>query len=79
MASKEKLFKKPPTVDGLYTFDEVVEKACDGLLDCQIKYSIRRIQEMEESLSNLERELDDFLFQRNNALPVNLNKTDRAQ
>jgi len=44
-----------------YSFSEVVEKACDELMDRQIKYSIKRILEMEESLSVIEKELDDFL------------------
>jgi hypothetical protein len=47
---------------GLYVFSDVVDKACKGLLDRQIKYSIRRIREMEGLLCDLERELDDFLF-----------------
>jgi hypothetical protein len=53
--------QKMPEV-GLYTFSDVVDKACEGLLDRQIKYSIRRIREMEELLCVLERELNDFLF-----------------
>ena len=67
MASKEKLHEKHLKVTGIYTFDEVVDKACEELMECQIKYSIRRIQEMEESLICLEQELDDFLFQKNRA------------
>ena len=47
---------------GLYVFSDIVDKACKGLLDRQIKYSIRRIREMEDKLCVLERELDDFLF-----------------
>jgi hypothetical protein len=47
---------------GFYAFSDVVDKACEGLMDRQIKYSIRRIQEMKEQLRELERELDDFLF-----------------
>ena len=43
------------------TFSEVVEKACEKLMDRQIKYSIKRIHEMEENLSAIERELDEFL------------------
>jgi hypothetical protein len=44
-----------------YSFSSVVDEACEKLKDRQIKYSIRRIQEMEERLYNLEKELDDFL------------------
>jgi hypothetical protein len=47
---------------GVYAFSDVVDKACEGLIDRQIKYSIRRIREMEEQLFQLERELDDFLL-----------------
>jgi hypothetical protein len=47
---------------GLYVFSDVVDKACEGLMDRYVKYSIRRIREMEERLCKLERELDDFLF-----------------
>jgi SET domain-containing protein len=46
---------------GVYAFSDVVDKACEELEDRQIKYSIRRIREMEERLCELERELDDFL------------------
>jgi len=45
-----------------YAFSDVVDKACEGLLDRQVKYSIRRICEMEDQLSALERELNDFLI-----------------
>jgi len=53
---------------GVYDFSDVVEKACEGLMDRQIKYSIRRIQEMEERLCTLEQELDAFLFQKDREL-----------
>jgi hypothetical protein len=42
-------------------FSEVLDEACERLMNQQIKYSIRRIHTMEEKLLNLERELDDFL------------------
>jgi DNA-dependent RNA polymerase auxiliary subunit epsilon len=47
---------------GLYAFSEVLDKACEGLMDRKVKYSIRRIREMEDQLCELERELDDFLI-----------------
>jgi hypothetical protein len=56
--------KKPEVLPGVYSFSEVVDNACDKLMDKQIKYSIRRIQEMEECLSILEAEIDDFLSQK---------------
>jgi len=43
----------------------MVDRACEQLMDRQIKYSIRRIQSMDERLATLEKELDDFLSQRN--------------
>jgi transposase len=57
--------KKPSSVSDVYTFSEVVDRACEQLMDRQIKYSIRRIQLMDERLAELEKELDDFLSQRN--------------
>lgn len=52
---------KTAAIPEVYTFNDVVDEACGKLMDKQIKYSIRRIVEMEESLDNMERELDDFL------------------
>ncbi|MDR0443011.1 MAG: hypothetical protein LBH44_06365 [Treponema sp.] len=57
--------EKPATVSGVSSFSEVVDEACERLMDRQIKHSIRRIQEMEARLTNLERELDEFLFRGN--------------
>jgi len=52
---------KTAAATDVYTFSNVVDEACDKLLDKQIKNSIRRITEMEERLAIMERELDDFL------------------
>lgn len=49
---------------GVCAFSDVVDSACERLMDRQIKFSIMRIREMEERLSGLERELDSFLFQK---------------
>jgi len=69
MTFKEKSTKKPNEKSAAnadsYTFSDVVDKACEGLMDRQIKYSIRRIQEMENFLYDLEHELDEFLKMRN--------------
>ena len=43
------------------SFSEVLDEACQQLLDRQIKYSIRRIQDMEGRLALLEQELNLFL------------------
>ena len=54
-----------PALDtGFSDFGTVLDRACDGLIDRQIKYSIQRIHEMKERLSNLESELDEFLSSR---------------
>lgn len=50
-----------PENPGDYSFSSVVDEACEKLKDRQIKYSIRRIQEMEERLYNLDKELEEFL------------------
>ena len=44
-----------------YTFSDVVDKACEGLMNRQIKYTIRRIKEMEKRLCDMELELESFL------------------
>ena len=69
MTFKEKSTKKPNEKIAFnaeaYTFSDIVDRACEGLMDRQIKYSIRRIQEMEDFLSCMEQELDEFLKLRN--------------
>ena len=52
---------KPVVMPDIYSFKDVLDKACDELMDKHVNYSIRRIQEMEEFLILLERELDEFL------------------
>jgi len=47
-----------------YTFTDVVDKACSELEERQIRYSIRRIQELDDCLCRLEHELDEFLKNR---------------
>jgi len=59
--SKKKSEEKSQVMTDMYTFSEVVENACEGLMDRQIKYNIRRIQQMEDCLNLLEQELDGFL------------------
>jgi len=44
-----------------YAFSDVVDKACEGLMEKQFRYSIRRINEMDSLLSAMEREIDEFL------------------
>jgi len=61
---EQRITNMVPPQEG-YTFSEVVDEACEKLKNRQIKYSIRRIQEMEDRLYDLERELDIFLMQKN--------------
>ena len=51
--------KTAPVSD--FTFDSLLDETCERLLDRQVKYAIQRIYDMEKRLSNLERELDEFL------------------
>lgn len=44
-----------------FTFDSILDEACERLLDRQVKYSIQRIYELEKRLDILERELDEFM------------------
>lgn len=53
--------EKSTAVQGIYTFSDVVDEACEKLMDRQIRYSIRRIQEMEDLLADIGKELDTFL------------------
>ena len=57
--------KKSTIVSNKASFNEVLDEACEQLMDRQVRYSIRRIEEMGERLAGLERELDEFLSQKN--------------
>jgi hypothetical protein len=57
--------EKPIIISEKTSFDAVLDETCDRLMDRQIQYSIRRIHEMEDHLGALERELDEFLLQKN--------------
>ena len=56
------LDEKHAAVSSYTSFSEVVDEACGKLIDRQVKYSIKRIQKMDEFLADMEQELDDFLF-----------------
>jgi len=62
------LDEKSTAACGTYSFSDVVDEACDKLMSRQIKYSIRRIQELDECLACLEKELDEFLLQKDREL-----------
>jgi hypothetical protein len=55
--------KKPLTLSGNSSFEEVLDSACDRLWDKKVRYSMRRIQELEDYLDVLERELDALALQ----------------
>ena len=44
-----------------FTFDSLLDEACERLLDRQLKYSVQRIRDLEKRLGRLESELDEFL------------------
>ena len=44
------------------SFESVLDNACSRLLDRKIRYSLRRIGELEEILEKTERELDELLL-----------------
>jgi len=50
--------------EGVDEFIDVLDSACEKLMNAQIKYSIRRIREMDERLCLMERELDEFLYKK---------------
>jgi hypothetical protein len=56
--------EKPALVSEKTSFSEVVDEACDRLMDQQARYSIERIAGMENRLAVLEQELDAFLLQK---------------
>jgi hypothetical protein len=47
------------------SFEEVLDDACEKLMERQVQYSIRQIHELENRLDGLERELDEFLLHKN--------------
>ena len=62
------LGEMPSAVSPIISFSDIVDEACDKLMERQIKYSIQRIQKMEECLAALEQELDEFLFKKDRKL-----------
>jgi hypothetical protein len=44
-----------------FTFDSMLDEACERLMDRQLKYSIQRIHELEKRLCLLEQELEEFV------------------
>jgi hypothetical protein len=48
------------------SFKDVVDETCDRLWDKKIRYSIRRIQELADTLEKMEEELDLIIQARTN-------------
>jgi hypothetical protein len=57
MAFEQKpvVLKEPPV------FETVLDSVCERLREKQVRYSIRRIMEMEDELDRLEKELEEFI------------------
>jgi len=43
-------------------FDDLLDDACDRLWEKHVKYSIRRIDQLEQELNRLEKEIEEFRF-----------------
>jgi NADH:ubiquinone oxidoreductase subunit D len=56
--------EKKAMVSDLPSFEAVLDKTCERLQDTKIRYSIRRIQEMEQSLDILEQELEAIILKK---------------
>jgi hypothetical protein len=57
-------YKNPPRAAEELSFEEVLDRACEGLWDKKIQFSIRRLREMEAVLLVMEKELDVLIDQR---------------
>ncbi|MDR1950236.1 MAG: hypothetical protein LBQ38_12655 [Spirochaetaceae bacterium] len=57
--------EKPGERDSIFSedpsFEEVLDHTCERLWDKKVRYSLRRIQEMEDTLGKMEQELDEAL------------------
>ena len=47
-----------------FSFEAVLDTACERLWDIKIQYTIRRIREMDGELAHLERELEEIVMLR---------------
>lgn len=59
--------EKPAIISKDASFSAVLDETCERLIDKQVRYSIRRIHEMDGRLAALERELDEFLLAKDGA------------
>ncbi|MDR2403360.1 MAG: hypothetical protein LBD78_04960 [Spirochaetaceae bacterium] len=44
------------------SFEQVLDETCDRLWDKKVRYSLRRLQEMEDTLGKMEEELREKLL-----------------
>jgi hypothetical protein len=51
------------------SFEAVLDNACSRLWDRKVRYSLRRIQELQDILEKTERELDEMLLRRASVAP----------
>jgi hypothetical protein len=51
------------------SFESMLDTACSRLQDRKVRYSLRRIQELDEILERTERELDEILLWEGRANP----------
>jgi hypothetical protein len=54
--------KEPLVIIEDVSFGAVLDKTCERLWDKKIQYSLRRIRELGDKLSDLETELDELIF-----------------
>ncbi|MDR3248934.1 MAG: hypothetical protein LBT39_09135 [Treponema sp.] len=52
------------------SFDSVLDDACSRLWDRKVRYTLRRIRELEETLDKTARELDELLSPVENQAPL---------
>ena len=63
-------FEKKPVIlkknldSGESSFEAVLDTTCERLREIHIRYSLRRIREMDEELMRLEKELNEFIEKR---------------
>jgi hypothetical protein len=53
--------KNPATVSETQSFETMLDDICDRLWDRKVRYSIRRLQEMDALLAGLEQELEELI------------------
>jgi hypothetical protein len=55
--SKKDVLSDPPS------FEEILDETCERLWDKKKQYTLRRLRELDERLTRLERELEQLLFE----------------